>query len=249
MAKKKELEARIKELEEQQGATTTEAETAEEATLKEESKPAKPKKAAEPAKEPEPVEPEPAHEEPRGPVVLGSIHDSPTEPEAEPEADVSVTAEKLRKKVQAMRDYAEEKEKSFAKKRQKFEDEIAALEAEADDLEKAEVEAMEKAEAEAKLKAEAEAKAKAEAEAAQRAEKEVKAKRAAALQAAINDSEKPKVGKAYKWWDYNTRTWNLTRNFWAANQSSDIWEVVFVWYQDGEIVRLLTDEEIKKYCP
>ena len=56
-------------------------------------------------------------------------------------------------------------------------------------------------------------------------------------------------GKAYKYWHYKTRTWNFAADYWAATQNSDIWKVVWVWYKDGVIDHILTNEEIKEFLP
>ncbi|MDO4752971.1 MAG: hypothetical protein Q4A36_01930 [Candidatus Saccharibacteria bacterium] len=58
------------------------------------------------------------------------------------------------------------------------------------------------------------------------------------------------VGKAYKYWDAETRTWGITSDYWAARQiGGDIWSVIWVWYSDGQIDHLLSVEEMKRYLP
>jgi len=57
-------------------------------------------------------------------------------------------------------------------------------------------------------------------------------------------------GMAYKYWNYKTRTWSITTNIWAAKQLGiDLWEPIWVWYENGDIDHLLTDEETKLYLP
>ena len=57
-------------------------------------------------------------------------------------------------------------------------------------------------------------------------------------------------GMAYKYWNYKTRTWSITTNIWAAKQLGiDLWEPIWVWYEDGGIDHLLTEEESKLYLP
>ena len=58
------------------------------------------------------------------------------------------------------------------------------------------------------------------------------------------------VGKAYKYWDSDTRTWGITPDYWAARQiGGDIWSVIWVWYSDGVIDHLLSAEEVHRYLP
>ncbi len=53
------------------------------------------------------------------------------------------------------------------------------------------------------------------------------------------------------WWrDPITGDANISSDLWAAKQAShNNYTPVWVWYKDGIRVRLLTDEEIKKFCP
>ena len=187
----------------------------------------------EPASEPEKSEPEKSESESSEPT-----------PEPEPE-----TAEELWEMAKKIRAEIDRGTKSFETKLKKANDQLAEIEAKAEAIEKAETEAKAKAEAEEKARKEAEEKAKAEAEAREKAEAEAKAKTKADLLASINKADKPRVGKAYKWWDYDTATWNITADVWSANQLSDKWEVVYVWYRNGDIERLLNKEEMEKHCP
>ena len=57
-------------------------------------------------------------------------------------------------------------------------------------------------------------------------------------------------GKAYRYWDYQSRCWLLTPDIWRANQASNgEWDPIWVWYKDGEIHHILTNDELRKYCP
>lgn len=56
-------------------------------------------------------------------------------------------------------------------------------------------------------------------------------------------------GRAYRFWDFETRTYGLTSKAYAAKQIDKDYAIVYVWYQDGCINHLLTKEEIKKYIP
>lgn len=56
-------------------------------------------------------------------------------------------------------------------------------------------------------------------------------------------------GKAYKYWDYDNRIWVITQNFWVAKQASDLWDVVWLWYENGRIKRPLTKDEMIRYLP
>lgn len=57
-------------------------------------------------------------------------------------------------------------------------------------------------------------------------------------------------GKAYRYWDYQSRSYLLTTSIWRANQAGNgEWDVIWVWYKDGEIHHVLDNEELRKYCP
>ena len=57
-------------------------------------------------------------------------------------------------------------------------------------------------------------------------------------------------GKAYRYWDYQSRCWLLTPDIWRANQASNgEWDPIWVMYKDGEIHHILTNDELRKYCP
>ena len=57
-------------------------------------------------------------------------------------------------------------------------------------------------------------------------------------------------GKAYKYWNYRERFWMLTEDFWVARQlGGDLWDIVWVWYQDGAIHHVMTEKEIQRYLP
>lgn len=70
-----------------------------------------------------------------------------------------------------------------------------------------------------------------------------------AMLPSIDDTRKNGPGKAYKFWDYSNRMWIVVRDFWAAKQASDKWDVIYVWYEDGKISRPLTTDEIIRYLP
>lgn len=58
------------------------------------------------------------------------------------------------------------------------------------------------------------------------------------------------AGYAYKYWDYKSRTWCLSVNIWAAKQASNgVYTPVWVWYKNGVIDHILSEEELRKYAP
>ena len=172
---------------------------------------------------PEPIEPEEMEEA--------------EQPQDQPQAPEEMTPEEMRQKAEHLKDLLKNEMDRINAQKQRCEDKIKALE-----------EAAEAAEAEERARKEAEEKAKAEAEAREKAEAEARAKAKADLLASVNRAERH-VGKAYKWWDYESATWNISTDVWSANMLSDKWEVIYVWYKDGEIERLLNKEELDKYCP
>lgn len=176
--------------------------------------------------------------EPEDADATANISDAPDTDDTESGTQQNpLSPEEMRKKAEAMEADLRAELQRIAAEQKAYEEEIQALR-----------EAAEAAEAEERAKKEAEEKAEAEAEARERAKAEAKAKAEADLLASINGAERH-VGKAYKWWDYETGTWNLTTDVWSANQLSDKWEVVYVWYEGGGVERLLNKEELKKYCP
>ena len=54
--------------------------------------------------------------------------------------------------------------------------------------------------------------------------------------------------KAYKYWNYKGRFWTLTEDFWFASEHG-LWRPVWVWYKNGEIHHLMTEEEKQMYLP
>ena len=57
-------------------------------------------------------------------------------------------------------------------------------------------------------------------------------------------------GRAYKYWDYKTKTYGLKSDLWAAKQAGNgEYTPIWVWYVDGNIDHILDKEEIKKYTP
>lgn len=57
-------------------------------------------------------------------------------------------------------------------------------------------------------------------------------------------------GYAYTYWDYKAKCWQLSSDIWAAKQASNgTYSIVWVYYKNGVIDHLLSDEEIKKYAP
>ena len=57
-------------------------------------------------------------------------------------------------------------------------------------------------------------------------------------------------GKAYEYWDYKKRCWRHTTDIWVANQvSNGVWNVVWVWFDNGVIHHVLDVEEVQLYCP
>lgn len=227
MAKSDRVKQRNAELEAQEAQEQATEEVAQEPVAETETEEQEPK-----VEETEPVE--------QDDVSEAKAEESETEPEPETAEDLRKTAEKMRAKI-------DRGTKFFEATLKKANDRLAEIEAKAEAIEKAEAEAKAKAEAEEKALKEAEEKAKAEAEAREKAEAEAKAKAKADLLASVNRAERH-VGKAYKWWDYESATWNIATDVWSANQLSDKWEVIYVWYKDGEIERLLNKEELDKYC-
>ncbi|MBQ3292776.1 hypothetical protein IJG93_00495 [Candidatus Saccharibacteria bacterium] len=254
MAKKKELLDKIAQLE-------AEVAKIEDTPVEEPKKKTSEKQTPTPEEEPElvvkpdeQIESELGQLEPEQPEVAEAPEEK--EPEAaevkpEPEDAVSEpqTPEEMRAKAERMEAGLKKDMERLNAEKKAYEAKIQELLDKAEAIEKAEAEAKAKAEAEEKARKEAEEKAKAEAEAQEKAEAEAKAKTKADLLASINKADKPRVGKAYKWWDYDTATWNITADVWSANQLSDKWEVVYVWYRNGEIERLLNKEEMEKHCP
>ncbi len=58
------------------------------------------------------------------------------------------------------------------------------------------------------------------------------------------------AGYAFKFWQAATRTWGLTSDVWAAKQiSNGVYDPIWVWYEDGQIDHILSDDEIKKFVP
>ncbi len=67
---------------------------------------------------------------------------------------------------------------------------------------------------------------------------------------AVDCSRRNGPGKAYKYWDPERRFWRITEDFWVARQANpDLWDVVWVWYENGQIARLMTPEEMQRYLP
>lgn len=57
-------------------------------------------------------------------------------------------------------------------------------------------------------------------------------------------------GKAYKYWSYRDRCWKLTSNVWVAQQfGADLWETIWVYYRDGQISHLLSEQECERFLP
>lgn len=57
-------------------------------------------------------------------------------------------------------------------------------------------------------------------------------------------------GKAYKYWDFEKRLWLLTADFWAARQAGgDLWDPIWVWYENGVIHHVMDKREIQRYLP
>ena len=246
MAKKKELLDKIAQLE-------AEAAKVGDTPVKEQKKTSK-KQAPTPEEEPEltakpdeQIESELGQLEPEQPEAAEVPEEKePEAAEVKPEPEDAVSEPQTPEEMEA--GLKKDMERLNAEKKA-YEAKIQELLDKAEAIEKAEAEAKAKAEAEEKARKEAEEKAKAEAEAREKAKAEAKAKQKADLIASINKADKPRVGKAYKWWDYDTATWNITADVWSANQLSDKWEVVYVWYRNGDIERLLNKEEMEKHCP
>ena len=72
----------------------------------------------------------------------------------------------------------------------------------------------------------------------------------AKVKSAPNPLHQDGPGKAYIYWDHEHKMWILKENFWAAKQlGGDLWEVIWVWYQNGIIDHVMTPDEILKYIP
>ena len=57
-------------------------------------------------------------------------------------------------------------------------------------------------------------------------------------------------GYAFKYWDAEKRFWFIKSDIWAAKQAGNgIYEPVWVWYEKGQIRRLLDKDEIERYAP
>ena len=56
-------------------------------------------------------------------------------------------------------------------------------------------------------------------------------------------------GRAYKYWDYKTRTYGMTSRVFAAKQIDPGYDPVYVWYDKGQIDHILNEDEIRKYVP
>ncbi|MBR0424389.1 hypothetical protein IJI79_02755 [Candidatus Saccharibacteria bacterium] len=70
-----------------------------------------------------------------------------------------------------------------------------------------------------------------------------------AILRATDETHPDGPGKAYRYWDYAERMYILTTNFWVARQSSDLWDVLWVWYQNGAIHHVMTKKEMQRYLP
>ena len=58
------------------------------------------------------------------------------------------------------------------------------------------------------------------------------------------------IGKAYKYWNAQSRTWRLSSDIWAAKQASNgIYDIIWVMYRNGSIDHILSEEEIRAYTP
>ena len=59
------------------------------------------------------------------------------------------------------------------------------------------------------------------------------------------------IGKAYRYWHAESRTWRLSADIWAAKQASNgLYDIVWVMYHPGgHIDHLLSEEEIQRYTP
>ncbi|MBR2725361.1 hypothetical protein IKF28_02340 [Candidatus Saccharibacteria bacterium] len=57
-------------------------------------------------------------------------------------------------------------------------------------------------------------------------------------------------GYAYKFWDAKTRTYGISKDIWAAKQiSNGAYDPIWVWYKNGQIDHILSDDEIRRYTP
>lgn len=57
-------------------------------------------------------------------------------------------------------------------------------------------------------------------------------------------------GQAYKFWDYKAHCWRYTSNIFLAKQvSNGLWEIVYVWYDDGIVHHELSLDDARKYLP
>ena len=57
-------------------------------------------------------------------------------------------------------------------------------------------------------------------------------------------------GYAFKYWDAEKRLWFIKADIWAAKQAGNgVYEPVWVWYEKGQIRRLLDADEIERYTP
>lgn len=77
----------------------------------------------------------------------------------------------------------------------------------------------------------------------------VQEERKVAILKSTDETHPDGPGKAYRYWDYAERMYILTTNFWVARQSSDLWDVLWVWYQNGAIHHVMTKKEMQRYLP
>ena len=57
-------------------------------------------------------------------------------------------------------------------------------------------------------------------------------------------------GYAYLYWSAKYRRWGIKTDLWAAKQAGNgVYEPIWVWYKDGKIDHILSEDEIKKYTP
>ena len=90
-------------------------------------------------------------------------------------------------------------------------------------------------------------KAAAEAEKARKDAEAKKAKKAASITGSLGFNG---PGYGYKYLQPLTGTYGLTSDIWKAKQTSNgVYDPIWVWYSNGTIDHIMTDEELRKYVP
>ncbi len=55
-------------------------------------------------------------------------------------------------------------------------------------------------------------------------------------------------GYAFRYWDYKNKSYGLTSDIWKAKQKGS-YAPIWVWYDDGQIDHILSNDELDEYVP